>query len=72
MLPHPLTNFEIQTYHQNEPKLNGVYSRNSIPKIKNGANVIILDEFKPIGTHWIALYVNGNNGSIFFSCNLLR
>ena len=28
MTPHPLTNFEIQKYYQNEPKLNGVYSRN--------------------------------------------
>ena len=24
--------------------------------------MIILDEFKLIGFHWIALYVNGNNG----------
>ena len=24
--PHPLTNFEIQKYYQNEPRLNGVYS----------------------------------------------
>ena len=29
MLPHPLTNFEIQKYYQNEPKLNGLYSRNN-------------------------------------------
>ena len=27
MAPHPLTNFEIQNCHQNEPKFNGVYSR---------------------------------------------
>ena len=26
-------------------------------------HVINLDEFKSIDTHWIALYVNGNNGS---------
>ena len=26
-------------------------------------HVINLDEFKSIETHWIALYVNGNNGS---------
>ena len=32
MTPHPLTNFEIQKYSQNEPKFNGVYSRNSLPK----------------------------------------
>ena len=38
MLPHVLTNFEIQTYYQNEPKFNGVYSRNNLPKSKDGAN----------------------------------
>ena len=29
ILPHPLTNFETKKCHQNEPKLNGVNSRNS-------------------------------------------
>ena len=28
MPPHPLTNFEIQKYNQNEPIFNGAYSRN--------------------------------------------
>ena len=36
MLPHALTDFEIQRYYQNEPKSNGVYSRNNLPKIKDG------------------------------------
>ena len=36
MLPHPLTNFEIQKYYQNEPKFYGVYSRNNLPEIKDG------------------------------------
>ena len=27
MPPHPLTNFEIQKYYQNEPKFNGIFSR---------------------------------------------
>ena len=48
-----LTNFETQKYYQNEPKFNGVYSRNNLPKIKYGTYVINLDEFKLIGTHWI-------------------
>ena len=61
MLSHPLTNFEIKEYHQNERKFDGVYSRNNLPKIKDGAYVINLDEFKSIGTHWIVLYVNGNS-----------
>ena len=38
MLPHPLTNFEIQRCYQNEPRFNGVFSRNNLPKTtKDGA-----------------------------------
>ena len=36
-----LTNFEIQKYYQNESKFNGVYSKNNLPKIKDGAYVKI-------------------------------
>ena len=61
MPSHPLTNSEIQKYYQNEPKFNGVCSRSNLPKIKGGAHVINLDEYESIGTHWIALYENGNN-----------
>ena len=32
MPPHPLKNFEIQKYHQNQPSFNGVYSSNNLPK----------------------------------------
>ena len=32
MPPHPLANFEIKKYYQNEPRFNGVYSRNNLPK----------------------------------------
>ena len=61
MPPHPLTNFEIQRYYQNEPKFNGVFSRNNLPKkIKDGAYVINLDEYADVGTHWIALFCNRN------------
>ena len=59
MPPHPLTNFEIKKYYQNEPRFNGVYSRNNPPKTLNdGAYVINLDEYTDIGTHWIALFCN--------------
>ena len=67
MPSHPLTNFEIQKYFQNETKFNGVYSRNNLPKTKDGAYVISLDEVKLIGTHWIALYENGNKIIYFIS-----
>ena len=58
MPPHPLTNFEIQKYYQNEPRFNGVYS-------KDGAYIINLDEYSDIGTHWVALYMQ-NNGVTYF------
>ena len=52
-----MTNFEIQKYYQNEPRFNGVYSRDNLTdKIKNETNVINLDEYSDIGTHWIAFY----------------
>ena len=51
MTLHSLTNFVIQKYYQTEPKLNGVYSRNDLLKIKDGAYVINLNEFKSIETH---------------------
>ena len=64
MLPHPLTNFEIQKY---EPRFNAVYSRDNLPKIKDGAYVINLDEYSDIGTHWVALYVHNDDLTYFDS-----
>ena len=45
MPPLPLPNFEIQKYYQYEPRFNGVYSRDNLPKrssaeIKDGAYII--------------------------------
>ena len=34
---------------ENEPQFNGVYSRNNLPKIKDRANVISLDEYISMG-----------------------
>ena len=51
MLLHPVTNFNIQKYYQNEPRFNSVYSRDNIPKIKDGVYVINLDEYSDLGTH---------------------
>ena len=61
MPPHPLTNFKIQKYYQNEPKFNGFYSRNNLSKIKDGAYIINLDDYESIKTHSIAFYVNAKN-----------
>ena len=77
LLLHPLTNFEIQEYYQNEPRFNGVFSRDNLPNnicpkglgsaVKNGAYVINLDEHHGIGTHWVALYVNNKTTTYFDS-----
>ena len=48
------TNFEIQKHDQNDaqlnmknkPKINDVYSRNNLPKIKDGAYAISPDEYQ--------------------------
>ena len=60
MPPHPLTNFEIQKYYQNEPRFNGVYLRDHLPKLKDETYVINLDECSDIGFQWIVFYVGGS------------
>ena len=64
--PHPLTNFGTQEYYQNEPRFNGVFSRDNLGStVKNGAYVNNLDEYHDIGTHCVALYEN-NKTIIYF------
>ena len=48
LLPfNPLTNIEINEYYKNEPRFNGVYSRDNLPnKIKKGAYIINLDKYE--------------------------
>ena len=61
ILPHPLTNFEIQKYYKNEPRFNGVFPKNNLPeKIQDVAYVINLDGFADVDIHWIALFSNSN------------
>ena len=50
MPPHPEANFEIQK-NQNKPRFNGVYPRDNLTEIKDGAYIINLDEYSDIGTH---------------------
>ena len=66
--PHPLSNFQIQRYYQNEPRFNGVYSQDNLSnKIKDGSYIINLHGYSDIGTHWIALYALNNNVTYFDS-----
>ena len=62
-----MTNFEIQKYYENEPRFNGVFSRDNLPKeIKDGAYVINLDEHADTGTPWVALFCKKKNKIVYF------
>ena len=61
------TVFKIPKYLQNEPRFKNVFSGNNLPEIQNGTYVTNLDEYKSVGTHWVALYVNGQNVTYFNS-----
>ena len=67
MPSHPLTNFEIQKCYQKGLRFNGVYSRDNLPKIKDGAYIIKLNQYSDIGNHWITLYSLNDNVTYFHS-----
>ena len=46
---------------------NGAYSRDNLPKLKDRAYIINLDEYSDIRTHWVALWVDNNNVTYFDS-----
>ena len=48
---------EIQDYFKNEKRFNGVFLRNNLPNLKDGAYVINLDHSKNTGTHWVVIFV---------------
>ena len=71
MPPHPLANFEIQKYYENESRFNGVFSRNNLLlKVKDGAYVLNLDEYADVEKHWIALFCNRNEILIVLVLNI--
>ena len=39
----------------------------NLPRIKDGACVINIDEYSDVGTHWVALYVQNNDDTYFDS-----
>ena len=58
---------KYKKYFQCEPKFNGFCLRNNLAIIKDGAYEKSLDEFESIRTHWIALYANGDNVTVFIA-----
>ena len=45
---HPLSNIEITNYFNYERRFNGTFSRDNLPKIKDGAYVLNLDDNQSI------------------------
>ena len=62
---HPLNSIEITNYFNYEPRFNGVFSRNNLPTIKDGAYVINLDDKNSKGTHWGSLFID-RNAMVYF------
>ena len=57
---HPLSNIEITKCFNYEPRFYGVFSKNNLPRIKDGAYVINLDDKKSKETHQVSLLIDKN------------
>ena len=57
---NPLSNIEIANYFNYKPRFDGVFSRNNLLRIKDGAYVINLNDKNSKGAHWISLFIEKN------------
>ena len=48
-----------------------MFSRNNLPRIKNGACVINLDYKNSKGTHWVSLFIDSNKAVYLYSFEVL-
>ena len=64
---HPLRNIQNSDYFNFEPTFNDVFSRNNLPRIKDEAYVINLDDKKSKGTHLVSLFIDRNIAVYFDS-----
>ena len=64
VLLHPLSNIKYFNY---KPTFNGIFSRNNLPRIKDGANIRNLDDNKSKGTHWVLSFIETNTAVHFDS-----
>ena len=65
VLHHPINNIEITNYFNDESRFDNVFSRNNLPRIEDGAYVIILDVKNSKGTHWVSLFIDKNTAGYF-------
>ena len=50
-----------------EPRFNDTFSRNNLPRIKDGAYVINPDDLNSKTTHWVSLFIDKNSSGYFDS-----
>ena len=68
MVPlHPLNDIEITNYFKYEPRFNGVFSINSLPRTKDGVYVIKPDDKSIKWTYWVPLFIDRNTAAYFYS-----
>ena len=57
---HPLRNIDITKYSNYDPRFNGVFLRDNLPRIKDESYVMNLDDKKSKGTHSVLLVIAQN------------
>ena len=67
MLLPTLSSIEIAKYFNFDPRSTGVFSRDNLPRIKDGVYVIDLDDKQSKGTHWVSLFNDRNTVAYFDS-----
>ena len=60
VLHHPLSNVKIRKYFSDEPRFNGVVSRDNLPRIKDRVYAINLDDKQSERTPWVSLFIDRN------------
>ena len=58
-------------YFNYEPRFNGIFSRNNLPRTKDGAYVINLNDKKSKGRNWVSLFID-RNLAVYFDCFALE
>ena len=62
-----LKHCKVPKYHDQDCRFNGVYSRNNLPRIKDGVSAINQDDEESKGTYWVSLFINISTAVYFDS-----
>ena len=65
VLHHLLSNINITSYFNYKPWFYGVFSRDNLPRIKDGAYVININDNKSKGAQWVSLIFDRNTAMYF-------